>query len=87
MSSACQCHLGEPYNKEWCFYCEMYNPLERKHEEQTSAIEAVIHDLEDKAEYNINDMVVSVLKYSINKLKGVLAQHETQQIRSEENHD
>lgn len=27
MSSECRCHL-----KEWCFYCEMYSPLETKHE-------------------------------------------------------
>lgn len=29
MSSACVCHLNE-----WCFYCEMYSPLESKFELQ-----------------------------------------------------
>lgn len=27
MSSACVCHLNK-----WCFYCEMYSPLEKKME-------------------------------------------------------
>lgn len=27
MSSACVCHTDE-----WCFYCNMYSPLEREHE-------------------------------------------------------
>lgn len=34
MSSACVCHTDE-----WCFYCNMYSPLEERYEIALSALE------------------------------------------------
>lgn len=41
MSSACVCHI----EGEWCFYCEMYLPLERKAEELERTAIDIIEDL------------------------------------------
>lgn len=34
MSSECRCHLNA-----WCFYCEMYQPLERERDAYKLALE------------------------------------------------
>lgn len=34
MSSECRCYLNV-----WCFYCEMYSPLERERDEYKRALE------------------------------------------------
>lgn len=44
MSSACVCHTDEKF----CFYCEIYSPLERKHEQLTWGLRGVVEELESK---------------------------------------
>jgi hypothetical protein len=41
MSSACVCHTDE-----WCFYCNMYSPLEKEHSRLKGEIQRLIDELE-----------------------------------------
>ncbi|QHT60655.1 hypothetical protein GXP70_12370 [Paenibacillus lycopersici] len=41
MSSVCVCHLNE-----WCFYCEMYSPLEDAHEQLIDDNDALRQEIE-----------------------------------------
>lgn len=40
VSNMCVCHI----EGEWCFYCEMYSPLEDKHREAQAEIERLKKD-------------------------------------------
>lgn len=42
MSSACVCHLNE-----WCFYCEMYSPVEKERDKYKAISERAETLLED----------------------------------------
>lgn len=86
MSSACVCHTDE-----WCFYCNMYSPLERKYAEQNIAIERVIAELEQLVQHAEKKAGVfkqkesrmfglgrvSGLTRAIDKLKAVIADDTT----------
>lgn len=49
MSSACVCHTDE-----WCFYCNMYTPLEKKVESQQALIDQQAQEIEELKKKNDN---------------------------------
>lgn len=77
MSSACVCHTDE-----WCFYCEMYEPLRRGIEKTIAELEEkslqhgkkYTNKWEDDRRYHLG--VEDGLDTAIDRLKAVL-KHET----------
>lgn len=60
MSSACVCHTDQ-----WCFYCEMYTPLERKYENQTRAIEKMLIQLfNERSKLRMNVSLHAKIEYA-----------------------
>jgi hypothetical protein len=62
MSSECRCHLNE-----WCFYCEMYMPLEKNYNIAIAALEEIAtykRDVDEPHRYaydNLKRMAVEAL--------------------------
>lgn len=65
MSSECVCHTDE-----WCFYCEMYAPLEEENERLKLSIKEAATKLENAIKlYQPNAWIARMLKEVVDDLR------------------